>query len=109
MKQTINVYLFREAFNRMGRGDNFSYEGLGVLFDYLESLEDDGGGEWELDVIAFCCDFSEDEARAIAHAYGIDTQGMDDDEVTESVREYLNDECVLVGEPFEGTFLYRNF
>ena len=31
-----NVYQFREAFRLAGRSDQFSYEGLEVLFDYLE-------------------------------------------------------------------------
>jgi hypothetical protein len=41
MKQTVNIYTFREAFNRMGRGSQFSYEGLSLLFDYLEECEDE--------------------------------------------------------------------
>ena len=58
MKQSINEYQFRDAFMSI-RPDNFSYEGLGVLFDYLEQLGDDIGEEIELDVIAICCDYSE--------------------------------------------------
>jgi len=30
MKTTVNVHTFREAFKRMGRGDQFTYEGLEV-------------------------------------------------------------------------------
>ena len=107
MKTTVNIYTFREAFNRMGRGDQFSYQGLELLFDYLESLEEDGSGEYELDVIGFCCDFEEDEARGVAHAYSIDTQGMDDDEAAQAVREYLEDQGALVGETDAGDFVYR--
>ena len=36
MIQTINVSDFRDAFKACGRADQFSYEGLGALFDYLE-------------------------------------------------------------------------
>ena len=37
--QSINtVYQFREAFPLAGRSDQFSYEGLEVLFDYLDRL-----------------------------------------------------------------------
>ena len=36
MKQTINQYDFADAFKKMNRADNFSYEGLKVLFNYLE-------------------------------------------------------------------------
>ena len=39
MFQTINLYQFRDAFQRMDR-KNFSYEGLEVLFDFFEEVED---------------------------------------------------------------------
>jgi hypothetical protein len=50
-----------DAFQKMGRGDQFSYEGLIALFDYLEILEDDIGEPIELDVISLCCEYSEYE------------------------------------------------
>ena len=55
MKVTLSKSDFRDAFFRMERGENFSYEGLGALFDFLE----ESGEEMELDVIGLCCDFSE--------------------------------------------------
>jgi hypothetical protein len=61
MINTINKYEFRDAFQKMGRGDQFSYEGLIALFDYLEMLEDDIGEPIELDVISLCCEYSEYE------------------------------------------------
>jgi len=36
----------------MNRKTNFSYEGLEILFEYLEELEESTGEEIELDVIA---------------------------------------------------------
>ena len=59
MKQTINFSQFTDAFTSYGRDDQFSYDGLKALFDYLEQLEDDCGTDFELDVIALCCEFSE--------------------------------------------------
>jgi len=59
MKQSINEYQFRDAFHKMGRGEQFSYDGLKALYDYLEQLEDEIGEEIELDVIALCCEYSE--------------------------------------------------
>jgi hypothetical protein len=64
MKQTITKSDFRDAFKKMGRDSNFSYDGLGALFDYLELLETETREELELDVIAICCDFSEYENLA---------------------------------------------
>jgi len=61
MKQIISESDFRDAFERMGRHNNFSYAGLGALFDYLEQCEQDCDTELELDVIALCCEFVEFE------------------------------------------------
>jgi hypothetical protein len=63
MITTVNLYDFREAF-RTTRPENFSYDGLAALFDYLEQLEEDLGEPMELDVIALCCDYTEYESLA---------------------------------------------
>ena len=103
MIQTINVSDFRAAFHSMGRKDQFSYEGLGALFEYLEDF--DGGG-YELDVIALCCDYSEDSPEDIAEAYGIDLpEDQDEIEHREIVRDYLDNHTTVVGETATG-FIY---
>jgi len=58
MKQSVNIYDFERAFKRCER-DNFSYDGLKALFEYLEEYEDSTGEEVELDVIALCCEYAE--------------------------------------------------
>ena len=58
MKQSVNVYDFERAFKRCER-DNFSYDGLKALFEYLEEYEEGTGEEVELDVIALCCEYAE--------------------------------------------------
>jgi len=115
MKTTVNVYDFRDAFYRMGRGDQFSYEGLRVLFDYLEEIELGGTEEMELDVIGLCCDFAESTARDIADDYSIDlseSEGLDDDEIEGAIKsiviEYLEDEGVFVGDTLD-SIIYRQF
>ena len=67
MKQTIDVYGFRRAFERTDRKDQFSYEGLEALFNWLEQYEDNTGEETELDIIALCCDFTEYESIEEVH------------------------------------------
>ncbi len=59
MYQRVNFSDFRQAFHNHDRGNQFSYEGLKALFDYLEEQERDTGEEIELDVIALCCDYVE--------------------------------------------------
>ena len=58
MKQSINMYDFERAFKNFER-DNFSYDGLKALFEYLEEYGDGMGEEVELDVIALCCEYAE--------------------------------------------------
>ena len=65
MKQTINLHQFRQAFKDMDRDNHFSYEGLEVLFDYLEECD----SELELDVIAICCDFSQCSLKEFKDAF----------------------------------------
>lgn len=59
MKQTITQSQFIDAFKRCGREKQFSYAALNALYDYLEELGDETGGEYTLDVIALCCGYAE--------------------------------------------------
>lgn len=105
MKTTVNLSDFRDSFHRMNRGSQFSYEALEVLFDYLEECENDTGEEWELDVIAICCDFEESDARSIIEAYSLECEEGQEEE---TARTYLIDEGVLIGEcPSNESFVYR--
>ena len=78
MIQTINEYQFSDAFHKMGRGEQFSYEGLKALYDYLEDYEDSTGEQIELDVIALCCDYTEyEDLEAFQEDYGEDYQSFE--------------------------------
>lgn len=59
MKQTINFNQFCDAFSEMGRNTNFSHDGQLALFTYLDDMAHDTGFEYNLDVIALCCEFVE--------------------------------------------------
>lgn len=104
MKTTLDLNDFRDAFRTYDRLDNFSREGLELLFDFCEECDPD----MELDVIALCCDYSEDTPEAIAENYSIDTEDMDEDEILEAVRDYLSDNTTVIGETSTG-FVYANF
>jgi predicted ArsR family transcriptional regulator len=108
MKTTVSKYDFERAFADADRKDQFSYEGLAVLFDYLEELEASTGQELELDVIALCCDYYESSTEEIIENYRIDVEGLDDDEQVDTVREYLMDQGAYCGE-FPGGFVYSAF
>ena len=110
MKTTIdNASQFSDAFNQAGRGDQFNYEALGLLFEYFEELEAETGVEVELDVIAICCDYTEDDAVSIAGNYDIDITDMDEDEALEAVQDYLNSHTSVVGTTSHGSIVYADF
>lgn len=97
MKQTIDHNDFRDAFRRMDRADQFSREGLKALFDYLEEIEQESGTELELDVIALCCEYSEETYADAAEAYGIQIDDdSDESDVRQSVLEYLEERTTVV-------------
>jgi hypothetical protein len=109
MKKTVSVYDFRDAFQQI-RPNNFSYEGLTILFDYFEQLEEDCGQEIELDVIAICCDYSEDTPLSIAENYGIEIDpNENDEEIMQQVKDFLETETIMVGSTDAGTIVYANF
>jgi hypothetical protein len=111
MIKTISLFDFRQEFKQCNRSDNFSYEGLEVLFDYLESLEFDRDTPLELDVIEFCCEFSEDTWENIANSYSIilaDIIEEDEEVKMERVKEYLEENGAFVGR-VAGSFVYRDF
>ncbi len=90
------------------RYDQFGYDALQIIFDYLEEYEDSTGEEIELDVIAICCDYSVDLLDDIAQNYSIDIEGMDEDEIVDTVREYLEENTTILGE-IGGQFVYQQF
>ena len=107
-----NVYQFREAFRLAGRGDQFSYEGLEVLFDYLDNLSEDIGEPIEMDVVGLCCEYYESSIQEIIDNYNIDCtidgEPMSEEEIKETVQEYLEYRTTICGETENG-FVYAAF
>jgi hypothetical protein len=85
MYQTITKSDFRNAFHYMGRDNQFSYEALDLLFDYLDYAD------YELDVIAICCDFNEADIDEINDNFGQEFQDLDEAEA------WLAQQTLVVG------------
>ena len=98
---------FCDAFPAAGRKDQFSYDGLRVIFDYMEELEDSIGESLELDVIAICCDYYEMTPEEIIEAYSIPYDAAKDD-LWDTVRDYLEDRTMIVGET-DDTIVFAQF
>jgi hypothetical protein len=57
----------------MDRVDNFSLDGLYALYDHLIESSDDSETDYELDVIALCCEFSEDTIENVLKEHNLDS------------------------------------
>ena len=99
MKQNVNFSTFQTAFENL-RPNNFSYEGLTALYDYLTQFEEDTGEELEMDVIALCCDYSELTEMEIRSSYGL--------EDSDSSTAYLENNTFIVGTT-KTTVIFQNF
>lgn len=110
MKVTVNFEDFRDAFISFGKGNEFTYEGLKMLFDYLEEYEEETNEEMELDVIAICSEFVEEDVEDVAHDYDIDiSECKNDDEVKEVVKDYLEYNTLVIGFSTKNNIIYQNF
>ena len=109
MKQTVYLSDFRDAFQRADRGDQFSYEALELIFDYIKEYEQSTGEEVELDVIALCCEWSEDTPENIAASYGLDLDGIEEENLLMHVYEYINDETQVAGTTSSGSIVFVQF
>lgn len=109
MKQTINRHQFIRAFETFGRAEQFSRDALSAIFDYIESYEDDSGEEIDLDVIAICCEWSEDSPENIAENYGIDTSDDDGRELADRVLDFLHDNTGAAISLDNGKIVYVQF
>jgi len=104
MIQTINLSQFRDEFQAI-RPNNFSYEGLEILYDFVEEMMPN----FELDVIALCCDFSEASIKELIATYDIDLDGIEPDEIDGAVLDYINDRSIVLGVTYDGSIVYQDF
>lgn len=107
MKTTVSVYDFRDAFARAGRQEQFSYEALGLIYEYLEDQERDLGKEYELDVVGLCCELSEETPDEIARNYSIELK--DEQNKLNDALDYLLDATTIIGTTDDGRIIYVQF
>lgn len=58
---------FIQAFDNMGRGENFTIPGRRALFEVLTDYAESTGETVELDIIGICCEWSEYESAHEAY------------------------------------------
>jgi hypothetical protein len=109
MHQTITHHSqFHDAFVSMDRGNQFSREGFRALFEFFEEYEQMTGESVELDVIAICCDYTEDTVEGIIQNYSIDVSGFEEYDRDEMVSEWLQNHTTVVG-IVGNSIVYANF
>ena len=100
--QTVDSSDLYHMAARMGRGDNFGYNGWRAIGDYLDELSNDMGEDVEVDIIAICCDYSMAESADDAymqydHLHGVDLpeeeawEELTEEEKLETVRTFLQE------------------
>lgn len=109
MKTAVTFSSFIDDFRAMNRYDQFGYQALRVIFDYLEEYEESTGEEIEFDVIAICCDYASQNFEDIASDYGIELdKELDEDDQKQQVLDYLNDHTLVLGET-DCEIVYQQF
>jgi len=96
MYTTVELSKFRDAFIHMDRKENFSYKGLEYLYRYLSDLEESLGEEMELDVIALCSEYAEEQLITVLKEYNL-----------ESLEELEDQTEVVNFDPKTGLVLYQ--
>ena len=98
MKQEVYKSDFVREFDNYNRSNHFSVAGRKALYDYLDEIDEN----YDLDVIALCCEYSEYESVSeFVKDYGftdIDIKDYDDEqeEFEEAVKEHLRNNTTLI-------------
>ena len=89
MKQTVTEHMFINDIQAI-RPENFSYEGLQVLFNYLDEIEPEDS-DLEFDPIGLCCDFSQCSLKEFKDAFTdvAITSEMTDEEKRQTISEFI--------------------
>jgi hypothetical protein len=109
--QTVHKAHFIYAFKNWNvYQNNFSYEGLELLYDYFDDM--DSQEPIELDVVAICCEFCEMSLDEVLSNYDVTDETLNCDNETELLglaTDYLEKNTFLVGLTSDNTFVFQQF
>lgn len=97
LKIKINNSEFHDMFHKAGRGNQFSYEALNMLYTWCEEAQE-MNPDYEVDVIGLCCEFAEIKVSDINKEYS----------QCETIED-LNDHTIVLGETKQGTVVFLQF
>ena len=97
MYTEINEFTFRDAFLANDQyKNNFSYDGLTVLYDYFSELEESTGEHIEFDLVAICCEYSEMTHAEIKLNYNIEEELLEYLQENTQVIEVDDDRVIIL-------------
>jgi len=102
MKTTVNFSDFVDGFTKLDRKDQFSYDGLKLIFDYLESEEEEEGEEIEFDPIDICCTYTEYTLDEFNSDYGTKFKTL------QEIEDYISSRSDTVGLT-ENSIIIKNY
>ena len=91
-----------QMFKDYGR-TNFSYAAIRELFDWYEEIDPD----WEVDVIAICCDWAEYTEDELIKEFGEEAELYGEDATIDNLLDYLRDETSVL--EANGNYLVNAF
>lgn len=94
--ETLSFWQFRDALKR-DEYNNYSSEAIEALFDYLESLSDDIGENFEMDVVAIRCEWSEYHVQDLWDEYSniFEDNDIDSDDYDKQL-EILSEHTTII-------------
>jgi len=103
---TITLSMFRDYFLRSEQyKNNFSYEGLEALYNYLEEYSEDLGEDIEMDVVAFSCEFAEyNSIEEFQEDYGSEDYGREYETI-----EDIEEQTTVIKLKNKISFIIRQF
>ena len=96
MKTTVSFSDFVDGFTKLDRKDQFSHDGLKLIFDYLE------GEEIEFDPIDICCSYTEYTLDEFNSDYGTKFKTL------QEIEDYVSSRSDTVGMT-ENSIIIENY
>ena len=108
--QTItSASQFADMFKQSSRANQFSYEALEAIYEYLEDYSRDTGENVELDVVAICCEWYEMTWQEVAEQYNVDLTDVADEDKADAVYDFLVDESAGAYRVGDDSFVFVAF
>ena len=105
----VTKHSFIDAFKQSSRKDQFSYDALGIIYDYLEELSDNCNTNIELDVVSVCCEYAESALPELVADYDIDLEGLEGEARIEAIVSYMEQNTYVLGMVDDETMVYQQF